>query len=129
MKEIPKKLNYKGQKRIAILNTDDTHLNFFVDCFGLGVVIDTKIDLRFPYDFMLVFVDSAAKIKELTPSLLHNLVYDGIVWFCFPAHKNRGLTAKRGWKSLFEAGLSRKKVVQINENLIAVKFKNPGFEP
>ncbi len=127
MNELHRKLNYKGQNRIAILYANEYYEKKFAALFGNNVKIDTDIDLRFPYDFMIVFVDSSIEIKKLTQKLLHNLVYDGIIWFCIPAH-NKGLSVSRGWKSLFDAGMSRKNVVDIDDEKVAIEFLNPGFK-
>jgi len=54
MKELLKKLNYRGQLRIAIINAEQS---FFTAVAGeLKVVItDDDIDQRCPYDFMIIF--------------------------------------------------------------------------
>ena len=127
MNELLRKLNYKGQNRVAILYADEFYEKKFEVLFGDKVKIDTDIDLRFPYDFMIVFVDSSIEIKKLTQELLHNLVYEGIIWFCIPAH-NKGLTVNRGWKSLFDAGMSRTNTVDIDDKKVAIEFINQGFE-
>ena len=127
MNELLKKLNYKGQNRIAILCANEYYEKKFAILFGSNVKIDTDIDLRFPYNFMVVFVDSSLEIKKLTQKLLHNLVYDGTIWFCIPSH-NKGLSVNRGWKSLFDAGMNRKNVVEIDDEKVAIEFINPGFE-
>lgn len=126
MKGILKKLNYKGQKRIAILNFDTEKMEKFSSYFDSDVRIDTKIDLRFPYEFVISYVDSSKEVKERTPAIQHNLVYEGVIWYFFPRHK-RGLSFNRGWKTLFNAGLSRKKEAEIDKELLGVKYKNPKF--
>jgi hypothetical protein len=127
MNELLKKLNYKGQSRIALLYADEYYVDKFRVLLGDKVQIDTDIDLRFPYNFMIVFVESSTEIKKLTQKLLHNLVYGGIIWFCIPSH-HKGLSVNRGWKSLFDAGMSRKNVVEIDDKKVAIEFLNPGFE-
>jgi hypothetical protein len=83
MKPLLEKLNYKGQNRIAIINAEE---NFKLAPIGeIKVIqIDTKIDPRYPYDFMILFVRKAAEVNEIVPAALHNLVADGVLWFCYP---------------------------------------------
>ena len=127
MDELLKKLNYKGESRIALLYADEYYENKFTVLFGEKIQIDTDIDPRFPYSFMIVFVESSIEIKKLTQRLLHNLVYGGVIWFCIPSN-HRGLSVNRGWKSLFDAGMSRKNIVDIDDKRVAIEFLNPEFE-
>jgi len=83
MKTLLEKLNYKGQKRIALINS--------VSDFRLSqpdelkdVQIDSEIDQRYPYSFIMIFVTKEEEVEHLVPEALHNLVADGMLWFCFP---------------------------------------------
>ncbi len=83
MKPLLEKLNYKGQKRIAIINAEK-NFNLAPIREIKDIQIDTEIDPRYPYDFMILFVRKAADVKEIVPVALHNLAVDGVLWFCYP---------------------------------------------
>jgi hypothetical protein len=80
MKDLLKKLNYKGQSRIALINAEESFFVTFSNELNC-VVIDKEIDPRYPYSFMVLFVKSVSDVEHLTPMALHNLMADGVLWF------------------------------------------------
>ena len=62
MKNLLEKLNYKGQKRIAVINAEE---DFIASISGdlTDVAIDQKIDPRYPYEFIIIFVKSGTDIE------------------------------------------------------------------
>src|SRR5450759_2890227 len=83
MKNLTDKLNYKGQKRISIINAEETFINS-ISMELKDVTIDQKIDPRYPYEFIIIFVKSVSEVEQLAPMPIHNLMADGVLWFCFP---------------------------------------------
>jgi len=130
MSTLAEKLNYKGQERIAILNAGEEFHTFFAS--GLKYIqIDKEIDPRFPYGFVIVFVKSVANIEKLTPVVLHNLIADGILWFCYPKKTSKkavaGLDRDHGWKALDDLGFRGIRTVSIDENWSAFRFRNVKY--
>jgi hypothetical protein len=130
MKELLCKLNYKGQERIALINAEED--------FALSlsrelkdVVIDKEIDPRYPYSFIILFVKSSADVDHLTPMALHNLMADGILWFCYPKKSSKkystDLDRDHGWKSLNDSGLFGVRMVSIDDDWSAFRFRNAKF--
>jgi hypothetical protein len=64
MKELLCKLNYKGQERIALINSEE---DFFLSLSDelRGVVLDKEIDPRYPYSFIILFVKCIAEVENL----------------------------------------------------------------
>jgi hypothetical protein len=130
MKKLLDKLNYKGTDRIAVLNAEE---NFTVSlALELGdVTIDRKIDPRFPYHFILIFVRSLAEIETFTSIALHNLLCDGILWFCYPKKTSKkfqsDIDRDHGWKTLNDAGFHGIRVVAIDDDWSAMRFRNIKF--
>jgi hypothetical protein len=124
------KLNYKGYKRIVLLNADDKFMEFFSTILT-DVRIDTEIDPRYPYEFILLFVTKVQEIENLAPRALHNLVSDGILWFAYPKKRSRKQVVKidrdHGWNALIDRGLHRVRLVAIDDNWSAVRFRNVRF--
>jgi hypothetical protein len=127
MKTLLEKLNYKGQKRIAVLNA--------VNNFRLSplkelkdVLIDNEIDMRYPYDFMIVFVRKVSEVEKIAPVALHNLVADGVLWFCYPKRSPEMAIAEidreHGWEALNEADFFGTIVVNIDDEWSALRFRN-----
>ena len=88
MNRLLEKLNYKGNNRIAVLNSEESFTEALLMESGT-LVIDREIDPRFPYDFILIFVRNQAEVEIFTPIALHNLLCDGVLWFCYPKKSSK----------------------------------------
>lgn len=130
MKDILRKLNYRDQRRIAIVNSEQ---EFFDGISGElpGVITDREIDQRCPYTFMLVFVRNISEVEHYAPIALHNLTADGNLWFCFPRKNSKRLQTdidrENGWKALNASGFQEIRTVILNDDWSAMKFRNARF--
>jgi hypothetical protein len=124
------KLNYKGQKRIALINAEENFTFSFSNELK-DVMIDKEIDPRYPYSFIILFVKSISEVELITPIALHNLMADGILWFCYPKKSskkyNTDLDRDHGWKALNDSGLQGVRLVSIDEDWSAMRFRNVKF--
>jgi len=127
MKTLLEKLNYKGQKRIAIINPE-TKVDFepFKDIED--VQIDHEIDQRYPYDFMIVFVTKISDVRNITPVALHNLTADGILWFCYPKKSSKkfmpDIDRDHGWKILKDFNFRGVRMISVDEGWSGIRFRN-----
>ena len=130
MKTLLDKLNYKGQKRIALINAED---NF---CQALSkelkdIQIDIEIDQRYPYEFMILFTKSVSEVEFFAPIALHNLLADGVLWFCYPKKSSKKYTSDlerdNVWKALNEFGFHGIRLVAIDEDWSAMRFRNVKY--
>jgi hypothetical protein len=130
MKELLKKLNYKDQARIAVINAEEPFFKA-VSKELKGVVTDNEIDQRCPYEFMILFVKTVSEVKNLTQIALHNLTADGVLWFCYPKKSSKkyssDLERDKGWKALKEAGFYGIRMVAIDDDWSAMRFRNIRF--
>jgi len=130
MKTLLGKLNYKGQKRIAVINAEN---NFKIAPLKelKEVQVDNEIDPRYPYDFMIIFVRMVSEVDKVTPEALHNLAVDGILWFCYPKKSSRKFASDigrdHGWKSLNDLNFFGIRLVTIDEDWSAMRFRNKKF--
>jgi len=127
MKDLLRKLNFKGYKRIAIINAGTDFLKSLSDELS-EVTIDTEIDQRCPYNFMMIFVKSIEEVDEISPLALHNLTADGILWFCYPKKSSKklisGLERDKGWKSLNDMGFYGIRMVAVDDEWSGMRFRN-----
>ncbi|MFN8241304.1 MAG: hypothetical protein U0X39_11235 [Bacteroidales bacterium] len=128
--DLLKKLNYREQKRIAVINSAEpfvTGLRSFLN----DVVIDTSIDPRFPYEFIMIYVRFVCEIEPVASSALHNLTADGILWFTFPKKTSRkfssDLDRDHGWEFLNDRGFDRVRQVSVDDDWTALRFRNMRF--
>jgi hypothetical protein len=127
MKTLLEKLNFKGQKRIVVFNAEK---NFKLAPFReiKDIQIDNEIDLRYPYDFMIIFVRKIREVEEITPVALHNLAVDGILWFCYPKKSSTKYSSEidrdHGWKALNDLQFFGIRLVTIDDDWSALRFRN-----
>ncbi len=130
MKELLKKLNYKGQLRIAVINSEESFYKAVAKELK-GIITDNDIDQRCPYEFMIVFVKTVADVNELAPVALHNLTADGVLWFCYPKKSSKKyssvLERDKGWKALNDSGFFGIRMVAVDEDWSAMRFRNSKF--
>lgn len=130
MNELLIKLNYKGQERIAVINAGEKYLTFFKGALA-GVQIDKEIDQRFPYEFIIIFVSFVHEIETFAPSALHNLTSDGILWFAYPKKTSKKIESDidrdHGWEILINRGFDKVRLVAIDEDWSALRFRNIRF--
>jgi hypothetical protein len=130
MQKLTEKLNYKRQERIALINSEEYFTNLLSEDLK-DVFIDKAIDPRYPYSFIIMFVKNAAEVNQLTPMALHNLIADGVLWYCYPKKSSKkyksDLDRDHGWKILNDAGLHGIRMVSIDEDWSALRFRNAKF--
>jgi hypothetical protein len=127
MKTLLEKLNYKGQKRLSIINADKEFINT-ISAELKDVTIDQKIDPRCPYEFIIIFVKSQAEVEQIAPMTVHNLIADGILWFCYPKKTSKKYTSDidrdHGWKALNDSGLHGIRLVAVDDDWSALRFRH-----
>jgi hypothetical protein len=130
MKTLLEKLNYKGQKRIVVINAEkDFHLAPFLEI--QDIQIDNEIDLRYPYDFMIIFVRKVSEVDEIAQVALHNLAVDGVLWFCYPKKSSTKyfseIDREHGWKALNDLDFFGTRLVTIDDDWSAMRFRNVKY--
>ena len=127
MTKLLDKLNYKGQKRIAVINAEQKHYRIISKELK-DVQIDTEIDQRYPYEFMIIFTETMFEVELLAPDALHNLLADGILWFCYPKKSSKkyssDLERDKTWPVLNNSGFHGIRMVAIDEDWSAMRFRN-----
>jgi hypothetical protein len=130
MQKLIEKLNYKGQERIAVMNSDEEFTSLLSDNLK-DVTIDKVIDQRYPYSFIIVFVKSKSDVNRLTCIAIHNLIADGILWFCYPKKSSKkyksDLDRDHGWEILNNSGFHGIRMVSFDEDWSALRFRNVKF--
>lgn len=124
------KLNYKGQKRIAVINASESFLKSLVKEIS-DVQVDVEIDQRYPYEFMLFFVRLVSDVEVFAPKALHNLTSDGILWFAYPKKTSKiyssDVDRDHGWEVLIDRGFDKVRQVSIDSDWSALRFRNVRF--
>jgi hypothetical protein len=130
MDDLLKKLRYKDQSRIAVINAPDEFEKRISNLLP-EVQIDKDINARYLYEFIVVFAPGSEKVRELGPSCLHNLSNDGKLWIAYPKGTSKKYTSDinrdRGWEPVEEGGFKRVSQVGIDDDWSALRFRNVKY--
>ncbi len=130
MEEILKKLKYSDQDRIAVLNAPKDIIRK-LDKTLPGVQIDTEINARFLYDFMIIFTPDSNEVKRLGPAGIHNLGDDGKLWMVYPKGTSKKYTSDinrdNGWEAVLETGMRPVSQVSVDDDWFALRFRNARY--
>jgi hypothetical protein len=125
MRTVFEKLQLKDQKEIVVLNAPKTFEPELARLKGVGV----RRDLRGigEIDFSLVFVTTQAELDAAVKDVIARVKGDAVVWFAYPKGSSKRYTSTinrdTGWDSLGAAGFEGVRMVAIDEDWSAVRFR------
>jgi hypothetical protein len=126
MNPIFKKLNYKDQKEIHILNAPPT-FSGEMDSMRLKTVIKNTLAGARDVDFILAFTTRQRDVDELAAKITGILREDGIIWFAYPKGTSKKYRCEfnrdTGWNELGKQGFEPVRMVAIDEDWSALRFR------
>lgn len=126
MNAIFKKLNYKGQQIIHILNAPESFSNDMVEMLELTQVKE-KLAASDEVEFVLAFATMQKELDKLIPKILASLKPDGLLWMAYPKKSSKKYSCDfnrdTGWEQLGSAGYEPVRMIAIDENWSALRFK------
>ena len=130
MKNLLEKLNYKEQERIALINVEEG-FKATLSADLKDVRIDSEIDPRYPYGFIVLFVRNSEEVEYYVPGVIHNLIADGILWICYPKKSSKNYKSDvdrdHGWKTLNNSGLHGVRLISVDEDWSALRFRHVRY--
>ena len=122
------KLNLKDQKEIVVLNAPET---FEPELRKLnGVVVRTRLPSG-SVSFALAFVTRQPEVDAIARSIAKVAEGDAIIWFAYPKGTSKRYKSEinrdTGWKALGTAGFEGVRMVAIDEDWSAVRFRRVEF--
>jgi hypothetical protein len=130
MDNILKKLRYGEQERIAVLNAPEEFRDRITGLLP-DVQIDTEVNARYLYDFMIAFTPGSSEVEKLGPACIHNLSDDGKLWLAYPKGSSRryktDINRDRGWEIVTETGFRPVSQVAIDDDWSALRFRNSKY--
>jgi len=125
-----KKLNYKGQKQICIVNSP---AEFDSEVKAMNDVATIVMDIKEckEIDFILTFVKTKNEIDKIAPIIGKKLKGDGIVWFAYPKGTSKKYKAEinrdKGWDGIEKIGLEGVRAVAIDNDWSALRYRRVEF--
>jgi hypothetical protein len=123
------KLNLKEQKQILVLNSP---ASFEPELKALrGVTIQRDLKDAAQIEFSLAFVTKRKEVDTLGKAIARKAQGDAVVWFAYPKGSSKNYKSEinrdAGWKVLGEAGFEPVRMVAIDEDFSAVRFRRVDF--
>jgi hypothetical protein len=122
------KLNLKSQTQIVV-NAPDS----FEPALGAlrGVKVVREVRGADPIDFSLAFVTKQAEVDALARTIAKQAKGDAVVWFAYPKGSSKKYKCEfnrdNGWQALGKAGFEPVRMVAIDEDWSAVRFRRVDF--
>src|SRR5437868_13593 len=123
------KLNLKDQKQIVVLNAPES---FERELTALGsVTVLRKLQGPKEIEFFLAFVTKQGEVDALGKTIGERAKGDAVVWFAYPKgsskkHKSE-INRDAGWQAIGKAGFEPVRMVAIDEDWSAVRFRRVEF--
>jgi hypothetical protein len=123
------KLNLKEQKQILVLNSPQS---FEPELKALrGITVQRDLKDAGEVEFSLTFVIKQKEVDTLAKAIAKKAKGDAVVWFAYPKGSSKKykseINREDGWKILGEAGFEPVRMVAIDEDWSAVRFRRVEF--
>src|SRR6185437_13350577 len=122
------KLNLKDQTEIVVLNAPASFESELKALKDVSVRRDAKGG---DIDFSLAFVTTQKEVDSLGPQVAKKAKGDAVVWFAYPKGSSKKYTSQinrdNGWAVLGKAGFEPVRMVAIDEDWSAVRFRRVEF--
>jgi hypothetical protein len=119
------KLNLKDQREIVLINVPASFEREVAALAGVVVHRDSK-KLKV-VDFSLAFVTTQSELDRLSNLLAKKAADDALLWFAYPKGTSRRyeceINRDHGWQALYRAGFRKVRLVAIDEDWSALRFR------
>lgn len=123
------KLNLKDHKQIVVLHSPESFESELAALKAVEIIRDLKKAKEIM--FSLAFVTTQEQINALVPSIARKAPGDAIVWFACPKGSSKKyksqISRDDGWNMLGREGFEPVRMVAIDEDWSAIRFRRAGF--
>jgi len=130
MNAIFKKLNYKAQSFIYILNAPASFKNDMEEMKTFAQ-IKTSVATAKEIPFLLAFVTKQKEVDDLAHGAVASMTADGLLWVAYPKGTSKKYKCEfnrdNGWTELGKMGFEPVRMVAIDEDWSALRFRNATF--
>lgn len=127
MDAVFKKLNFKLQKSILVINAPES-FSKNLDSVRDETQIFTELNKPAEIEFCLVFVTKQFEVDNLIPKIAPLLIQNGILWMCYPKGTSKkyrcDFNRDTGWQIMGSYDLEPVRMVAIDEDWSALRFKH-----
>jgi hypothetical protein len=121
-----KKMNFKNQPEACVICAPDSFLPNLEVMEGLTTIKNRVEDVGTLF-FGLAFVTKQAEVDSIAADFAEKPSSDGIIWFAYPKgsskHYKCEFNRDNGWAVLGELGFEPVRMVSIDEDWTALRFR------
>ena len=129
MSPLFQKLNLKDQREIVVFNAPESFEPELESLDGVAVVRNPKKPKAVTY--ALAFATRQAELDRLSKMLAAAAQGDALLWFAYPKGTSKryqcDFNRDSGWKVIRSAGFESVRMVAIDEDWSAVRFRRLNF--
>jgi hypothetical protein len=130
MNDLLKKLNFKDQKEILILNAPEDFAPYLKEIkMETGVATEFKAGKE--YSFVIAFVKTQKEVNTLAPKMNKALGGDGLLWMAYPKGTSKKykseISRDQGWDPLRALGFDTVRLIAINDDWSCMRFRREEF--
>ena len=123
------KPNLKDHPALLVLNAPP---GFATELAGLsGVDIIRTVSKISPISFALIFVQTLREVEAAAAQVLAKAPGDPVIWFAYPKSTSRQFECEfnrdTGWAAVQAAGFDSVRVVSMDTDWTALRFRRLGF--
>jgi hypothetical protein len=125
-----KKLNFKDQKEILVLNAPTS---FDSELSDIAEFAEIKKDIKKvkAIDFAIIFVLTQEQIDNAIELVFPKLNGDAVLWFCYPKGTSKkykcDFNRDTGWETLGKYNLEGVRQVAIDQDWSALRFRKTEY--
>jgi hypothetical protein len=125
MNAVFKKLNFKDQKTVFVINAPASFKSETDEMKSL-TTFKTSLPSSGEVPFFLGFVTKQNEVDDLAKKISNLMVDDGVVWFAYPKGSSKKYKCEfnrdNGWAELGRNGYEPVRMVAIDEDWSALRF-------
>jgi hypothetical protein len=130
MTELLKKLNFKDQKEILILNAPEDFEPFLKEIKPVTKVT-TELKAGKEFTFMIAFAKTQKEVDGFVPKMVKALPGDGLLWIAYPKGTSKKykseISRDKGWEMLIKLGFETVRLIAINDDWSCMRFRRTEF--
>ncbi len=130
MNPIFKKLNFKDQPEIVVVNAPDSLLPVLDEMTLLTQVKTTLTDAS-EITFAMAFVTKQQEVDSFTQQFSEKMLGDGLLWMVYPKGSSKrykcDFNRDTGWEMLGKQGFEPVRMVAIDQDWSALRFRRAEY--
>ena len=127
MQALLKKMNYNGTDAILLLNAPEAFEKEMTNLPNVYVDIN-KMD---NVSYAIIFVNNSIMVEEAVAQIKDKLEGDVLLWFCYAKKSSKkyrcDIDRDHGWQSVGKLGFEPVRMVAVDEDFSALRFRHVDY--